>query len=74
MRTTLPALLAIVAALVAGPAAAAMYRCGNAFQDRPCADTSQQQVIVKPGRGAAAARGAASAPQAGTPARTPTAR
>ncbi|HEX7892423.1 MAG TPA: DUF4124 domain-containing protein [Ramlibacter sp.] len=66
--TKLPALIGLLAALFAAPAsaAAAMYRCGNHFQDRPCADTEQQQVI-KPGRGAAAPQRAASAPKA-TPA------
>lgn len=55
MKTRKQAQLALLAAaaLLAGPAAAAMYRCGNAFQDRPCDDSAQQQ-LVKPGRGGAA--------------------
>lgn len=65
MNKTMPALLALLAALMAGPAAAVMYRCGNAFQDRPCEDSSQQQTI-KPGRGAASP-----APAASRPARKP---
>jgi pyruvate/2-oxoglutarate dehydrogenase complex dihydrolipoamide acyltransferase (E2) component len=60
MKKSLPALLAVIAVFAAAPATAAMYRCGNAFQDRPCEDSSQQQTI-RPGRGAGAAP-AASAP------------
>ena len=70
MTKVLPALLAVLlVALTCGPAAARMYRCGNAFQDRPCDDVEQQQV-VKPGRAlppalaASSPRGAASAASA----------
>lgn len=68
--TKLPALIGLLAALCAAPASGALYRCGNEFQDRPCADTGDQQVI-KPGKGAAAPRAAASAPadRKATPAR-----
>lgn len=59
------ALLA-AAALLAGPASAAMYRCGNAFQDRPCDDSAQQQLI-KPGRGGAAPQPVAPAVKAPAP-------
>lgn len=63
MKKSLPALLAALAALSCGPAAAGMYRCGNEFQDRPCADAGQQQTI-RPGRGAGRPAAAASAPAA----------
>lgn len=61
MKKTLPILLTALAAFSTAPATAAMYRCGNAFQDRPCEDSSQQQTI-KPGRGAASPAPAASRP------------
>lgn len=63
MKKSLPALLAALAVLSCGPAAAAMYRCGNEFQDRPCADAGQQQTI-KPGRGAGRPAGTAGTPAA----------
>jgi len=50
MTKALPALLVLLwAALATDPAAARMYRCGSSFQDRPCEDLEQQQ-LVKPGR------------------------
>jgi hypothetical protein len=53
MKKSLPALWTALAVFATAPATAAMYRCGNAFQDRPCEDSAQQQTI-RPGRGAAA--------------------
>ena len=41
---------ALLAALVGGQAHAAMFRCGNVFQDRPCESEAEQQR-VKPGGG-----------------------
>ena len=72
MKMPKQARLALFAAavLLAGPAGAAMYRCGNAFQDRPCDDSAQQQTI-KPGRGAASPQPAA--PAAKVPAPVPAA-
>ena len=49
-----PALLGAFACALALPASAALYRCGNVFQDRPCEAQSQQEV-VRPGRIAASA-------------------
>jgi hypothetical protein len=60
MKKILPTLLTALAAFSMAPATAAMYRCGNAFQDRPCDDGSQQQTI-RPGRGAGAAPAASAA-------------
>jgi hypothetical protein len=45
---------------LAGPAAAATYRCGNVFQDRPCdAGVPQQRVLPGGGRSGVAAPAAA---------------
>jgi hypothetical protein len=46
--------LALGAACLSAPAAAAMYRCGSTFQDRPCESADQQQTI-RPGKGAGSA-------------------
>lgn len=51
MTATAGLLAGMVAAALAWPAGAAMYRCGNVFQDRPCDDAATQQTI-KPGKGA----------------------
>ena len=71
MRTTIAALAAILAVLPALPAQAGLYRCGNAYQDRPCDDGAQQKVMRRGGqperpavaKPTAAASAAASAPQ-----------
>ena len=47
-----PALLGALACALATPASAALYRCGNAFQDRPCDVQSQQQVLRPANAGA----------------------
>ncbi|GAB3762968.1 hypothetical protein GCM10028796_15600 [Ramlibacter monticola] len=70
-----PALLGALACALAVPASAALFRCGNVFQDRPCEAASAQEA-VRPGRGASAAgapvtqraASAASASAASTPA------
>jgi glucose/arabinose dehydrogenase len=64
MRNTLRAIaIAATVLLGTGPAAAAMYRCGNVFQDKPC-DSGPQQVIT-PGRQGAATSAPAPAPKPG---------
>jgi len=57
------AALVLLAACLAGPAAAAMYRCGNVFQDRPCdAGVPEQRIVpgMRPGTTATAPSAAAS--------------
>jgi hypothetical protein len=74
----MPVLLGALALCVAAPASAALYRCGNVFQDRPC-EVQGQQEVLRPGgsaspQGAGAARRPASAPAAqgsAQPAREP---
>lgn len=63
MNNLAATVLAGLALLLAGPATAAMYRCGNVFQDRPCEAVDQQQLI-KPGRGAGRPAPAAEPPAA----------
>jgi hypothetical protein len=46
----LASVLAAACALLAGPAHATMYRCGNNFQDHPCEGGT---VVVVPGSGTA---------------------
>ena len=68
-----PALLGALACALAVPASAALYRCGNVFQDRPCEAASAPEA-VRPARGASGpaapvaqrAASAASAPVAPT--------
>jgi hypothetical protein len=68
MTKALPALLvALLATLATDPAAARMYRCGSSFQDRPCENLEQQQ-LVKPGRTARPAAPASAAVDAAKPA------
>jgi hypothetical protein len=67
-RTTLGLAVIAAAVLLAAPASAAMYRCGNNFQDRPCDGAGEQQVI-RPGKGAAKALPAASAATPAAPAK-----
>lgn len=68
-------MLAVLAALLSAPAQAALYRCGNAFQDRPCDAGVPQQQLRPSGREAKPAAGAASAgkPAAAVPAAMPAA-
>jgi hypothetical protein len=64
MKRTLSVLLVAGLGFWAGPAAAALYRCGSVFQDRPC-DAGVQQPVLKPdGKGAPAPAPAASAASA----------
>ena len=71
MTKALPALLvALLATLATDPAAARMYRCGSSFQDRPCENLDQQQ-LVKPGRTPRPAAPAAEADAAAKPAASP---
>lgn len=67
MRNKIAALLALGAACFALPAGAAMYRCGNVFQDRPC-DAQVDQQVIRPGKGAGKA---VVAPVAAQPASAP---
>jgi hypothetical protein len=83
-KNNMPALLGALACCLAAPASAALFRCGNAFQDRPCENPSQQEVLrpVRSGTGiapttaraasapamAASAAHVASAPAAAAPA------
>jgi hypothetical protein len=66
-NNNMPALLGALTLLVGAPASAALYRCGNVFQDRPC-DAQVQEVQQQGGnagpRPAAAPRRAASAASA----------
>jgi hypothetical protein len=55
-----PALLGALALVVAAPASAALYRCGNVFQDRPCEGPVQE--AARAGATAPPQRRAASAP------------
>jgi hypothetical protein len=61
--------LALGAACLSAPAAAAMYRCGSTFQDRPC-DSAAEQQTIRPGKGAGQA---VVPPAAATPASAPAA-
>lgn len=70
MRNEIAALLALGAACLALPAGAAMYRCGNVFQDRPC-DASVEQQVIRPGKGAGKAASPLAAPAAQPAASTP---
>ncbi|MES2938487.1 MAG: DUF4124 domain-containing protein [Pseudomonadota bacterium] len=55
MTTTLRAAALLVGALLAAPAGATMYRCGNVFQDRPCdAGVTEQRITPGGARPAAA--------------------
>jgi hypothetical protein len=67
MRNKIAALFALGAACLALPAGAAMYRCGNVFQDRPC-DASAEQQVIRPGKGAGKAVAPAGAAQPAAPA------
>jgi hypothetical protein len=59
-----PALLGALAMLLAAPVSAALYRCGNVFQDRPCEGGALQEVI-QPTRS-----GGSMAPNSAAPARS----
>ena len=70
-KKKMPALVGALALLVGAPASAALYRCGNVFQDRPCdAPVQQEHARPAPGGGSTAPAGqpvtrpAASAPAA----------
>jgi hypothetical protein len=57
-----------LAALLLGPlaAGAAMYKCGNAYQDRPCGGDGPQQLLSPGGLPARSGQPASAIPQRGT--------
>ena len=61
-NNNMPALLGALALCVAAPASAALYRCGNVFQDRPCEAAVAKEDQHAPERATPAARPPASAP------------
>lgn len=63
-KNNMPALLGALALCVAAPASAALYRCGNVFQDRPCDAPVTKEVPTAAGSATPAARRAASAASA----------
>jgi hypothetical protein len=63
-KNNMPALLGVLALCAAAPAGAALYRCGNVFQDRPC-EAAAAKEAERPASGALPApKRAASAPAA----------
>lgn len=63
MRAMIRAIAAFSTLLALATPAAAMFRCGNTFQDKPCESGSQQ--VITPGRtGTAPAAAGAPVPQA----------
>ena len=67
MSKRMAVLLAMVAAGACTQASAGLYRCGNAFQDRPC-DAGVEQQLIRPGRGAGSSPAALAASAAAKPA------
>jgi hypothetical protein len=63
-KNNMPALLGALAVCAAAPASAALYRCGNVFQDRPCEAQVAREAPQAPASAAPALRRAASAPAA----------
>ncbi|MEJ8839151.1 hypothetical protein [Ramlibacter sp. AN1133] len=63
-KNNMPALLGALALCVAAPASAALYRCGNVFQDRPCDAPVAREVSPPAGGTTPAARRPASAASA----------
>jgi len=61
-KNKMPALLGAVALCLAAPASAALYRCGNVFQDRPCDGPVAREAPQAGASAPAAARRAASTP------------
>lgn len=64
---TLGAAALLLGACLAGPAGAAMYRCGNVFQDRPCDAGVVEQRITPGGTSRTTAPAAAPAPATVSP-------
>ncbi|GAB3655097.1 hypothetical protein [Ramlibacter alkalitolerans] len=61
-KNNMPVLLGALALCAAAPASAALYRCGNVFQDRPCevpvakeAERAASAAVPAPKRAASAA-------------------
>ena len=61
------ALAALLASLLSGTAQAALFRCGNVFQDRPCDAGVQQQQLRPGGGGGGASNASASAATRASP-------
>src|SRR5687767_4339262 len=67
MRKSSLALAALLAGLLSGTAQAALFRCGNVFQDRPCDAGVEQQQLRPGGGGGGASTGGASAATRASP-------
>ena len=63
MRKSTLALAALLAGLSSGTAQAALFRCGNVFQDRPC-DAGVQEQQLRPNGSAGKSSGASAATRA----------
>jgi hypothetical protein len=63
-KNNMPALLGVLAMCAAAPACAALYRCGNVFQDRPCEVPVAKEAERPASAAMAAPKRAASAPAA----------